>query len=94
MGSIVFFPCQQPLFLPGPHQLPHRGYGRRGHHIRLGLQTHLEKSFCKGQLDANLAVADQLRTIHYWGYSIYKPVNMRDNHTGETRPAEETGRIR
>jgi len=50
-----------------------------------GVQTGLKKSFFKQKLDAKLAVVDLLHTDHYWGYSIYEPVNIRYNHTGDTR---------
>lgn len=50
-----------------------------------GVQTGLKKSFFNKKLDAKLAVVDLLHTDHYWGYSIYEPVNVRYNHTGDTR---------
>ncbi|MGY3089906.1 hypothetical protein ACVWYF_002954 [Hymenobacter sp. UYAg731] len=50
-----------------------------------GVQTGLKKSFFNKKLDAKLAVVDLLHTDHYWGYSIYEPVNIRYNHTGDTR---------
>jgi outer membrane receptor protein involved in Fe transport len=52
-----------------------------------GVQTGLKKSFFKNKLDAKLAVVDLLHTDHYWGYSIYEPINIRYNHTGDTRRA-------
>ena len=52
-----------------------------------GVQTGLKKSFFQDKLDLKLAVVDLLRTDHYWGYSIYEPVNIRYDHTGDTRRA-------
>ncbi|UOQ70206.1 outer membrane beta-barrel family protein [Hymenobacter cellulosilyticus] len=52
-----------------------------------GVQTGLKKSFFKEKLDVKLAVVDLFHTDHYWGYSIYEPINIRYDHTGDTRRA-------